>query len=169
MPFFQVKTEEIAQTVSPTINANDTRAVESDPSRTQSALPADKYENTVEKPSQDTTTEQVKSILHSINGNQQLKCAKTTNGSLGCSLCALKTVTYILFSLYFFFLLFVIVVIDNIVSFMGVHSPKTKRHAQSVSLVCHNTPQILCSHSLDFRSNPHSSFSVFNRLTFVAL
>ena len=104
MPFFQVKTEEIAQTVSPTINANDTSAVESDPSRTQSALPADKYENTVEKPSQDRTTEQVKLIVHSMNNNRQVKYAKTTTVPSGFSFCALKSVTYIVFSLYFFFL-----------------------------------------------------------------
>ena len=104
---FQVKTEEITQPVSPTINANNNNAVDSDPSNTQSALPADRYENTVEKPSQDTTTEQVIFILHSINDNQQAKYAKTTTGSLGCSLCALKTVTYIFFiSLHFLFLLF---------------------------------------------------------------
>ena len=104
---FQVKTEEITQPVSPTINANNNNAVDSDPSSTQSALPADKYESTVEKPSQETTPEQVKLILHSINDNQQLKRAKTTTGSLGCSLCALKTVTYIFFiSLHFLFLLF---------------------------------------------------------------
>lgn len=104
---FQVKTEEITQPVSPTINANNNNAVDSDPSHTQSALPADKYESTVEKPSQETTTEQVKLIVHSINDNQQLKCAKTTTGSLGCSFCALKTVTYIFFSsLHFLFLLF---------------------------------------------------------------
>ena len=104
---FQVKTEEITQPVSPIINANNNNAVDSDPSHTQSALPADKYESTVEKPSQETTTEQVKLIVHSINDNQQLKCAKTTTGSLGCSFCALKTVTYIFFiSLHFLFLLF---------------------------------------------------------------